>query len=192
LQETFANFKKAELKLNPKKCIFEVKKGKFLSCPVSTKGIEANPSKIDALLWMEPPKSRKDVQRLAGRLASLNIFISRSAEWNLTFFKVLKSAKMFQWVPAQQQAFKDLKQYLIHLTTLSPPSPGAPLLLYVSASHSAVSASPVQDKVKGEIKKQAPIYFVVEVSGASKKKYTKIEKVLYAVLMVSRKLWHYF
>jgi hypothetical protein len=59
LQETFANFRKAGLKLNPKNCVFRVKKGKFLGCLVSTKGIEANPSKIEAILWMEPPKSRK-------------------------------------------------------------------------------------------------------------------------------------
>ena len=42
-QETFANFRQASLKLNPEKCVFGVKKGKFLSCVVSTKGIEANP-----------------------------------------------------------------------------------------------------------------------------------------------------
>jgi hypothetical protein len=68
------------LKLNLEKCVFEVKKGKFLDCLVSTKGIEANPSKIEAILRMEPPKSRKGTQRLAGRLASLNRFILWSAE----------------------------------------------------------------------------------------------------------------
>jgi hypothetical protein len=30
LQETFANFRKADLKLNPEKCVFGVKKGNFL------------------------------------------------------------------------------------------------------------------------------------------------------------------
>jgi hypothetical protein len=59
LQETFANFRKAGLKLNPEKCVFGVKKGKFLGCLVSTKGIEANPSKIEAILRMEPPRTRK-------------------------------------------------------------------------------------------------------------------------------------
>jgi hypothetical protein len=92
LQETFANFKRAGLKLNLEKCVFRVKKGKFLGFLVSTKGIEANPSKIKAILRMEPPKSRKVAQRLTGRLASLNRFISRSAERNLPFFEVLKSA----------------------------------------------------------------------------------------------------
>jgi hypothetical protein len=96
LQETFANFRRASLKLNPGKCIFGVKKGKFLSCLVSKKGIKANPSKIEAILRMEPPKSRKGAQRLTGRLTSLNRFISRPAERNLPFFEVLKSAEVFQ------------------------------------------------------------------------------------------------
>jgi hypothetical protein len=141
LQETFANFRNAGLKLNLEKCVFGVKKGKFLWCLVSTKGIEANPSKIEAMLRMEPPKSRKGAQRLTGRSTSLNRFISRSAERNLPFFEVLKSAKVFHWGPIQQKAFEELKQYLIELATLTPPSSGAPLLLYVAASHAAVSAA---------------------------------------------------
>jgi hypothetical protein len=45
--------------LNLKKCVFGVKKGNFIGCLVSTKGIKTNPSKIEAILRMEPPKSRK-------------------------------------------------------------------------------------------------------------------------------------
>jgi ribonuclease HI len=192
LQETFANFRQACLKLNPEKCVFGVKKGKFLGYLVSTKGIEANPSKIEAILRMEPPSTKKGTQRLTGRLASLNRFISRSAERNLPFFEVLKSAEVFQWGPAQQKAFEELKQYLIDLKTLTPPVSGAPLLLYVAASHSAVSAALIQEKLEGQTKKQVPVYFVSEVLSLSKKNYTKLEKVLYVVLMASRKLRHYF
>jgi hypothetical protein len=190
LQETFANFRKAGLKLNLEKCVFRVKKGKFLRCLVSTKGIEANPSKIEAILRMEPLKSRKGAQRLTGRLASLNRFIS--TERNLSFFEVLKSVKVFQWGPTQQKAFEELKQYLIELTTLTPPSSGAPLLLYVYASHVAVSAALVQEKQYGQAKKQVPVYFISEVLSSSKRNYTELEKVLYVVLMASRKLHHYF
>jgi hypothetical protein len=168
------------------------KKGKFLGYLVSMKGIEANPSKIEAILWMEPPSTKKGVQRLAGRLASLNRFISRSVEKNMPFFKILKSAEVFQWGPAQQKAFEELKQYLIDLTTLTPPSLGAPLLLYVAASHYAVSAALVQEKLDGQIKRQAPVYFASEVLSLSKKNYTELKKVLYAMLMASRKLRHYF
>jgi hypothetical protein len=94
---------------------------------------------------------------LAGRLASLNIFITRSAERNLPFFEILKSAKVFQWGPAQQKAFKELKKYLIDLITLTPPLSGAPLLLYVAASHAAVSAALVQEKQDGQVKTSTSI-----------------------------------
>jgi hypothetical protein len=192
LQETFANFRKLSLKLNPEKCVFRVKKGKFLGCLVSTKGYEANPNRIKSILRMEPPKSRKGAQRLTGRMASLNRFISRSAERNLPFFQVLKSTKVFQWGPTQQKAFEELKQYLIELTTLTPPSSGSPLLLYVSASHVVVSTALVQDKQDGQAKKQVLVYFVSEVLSPSKKNYRELEKVLYVVLMASSNLWHYF
>jgi hypothetical protein len=97
---------------------------------------------------MEPPSTKKGAQWLTGRLASLNRFIFRSVERNLPFFEVLKSAEVFQWGPTQQKAFEELKQYLIDLTTLTPPMLGAPLLLYVAASHSAVSTTLVQEKLE--------------------------------------------
>jgi hypothetical protein len=37
-----------------------------------------------------------------------------------------------------------------------------------------------------------PVYFVSKVLGPSKKNYSKIEKVLYAALIASRNLCHYF
>jgi hypothetical protein len=66
------------------------------------------------------------------------------------------------------------------------------LLLYVAASHDVVSAALVQEKQDGQAKKQVPVYFVSEVLSPSKRNYTEPEKALYAVLMVSRKLRHYF
>jgi ribonuclease HI len=81
-----------------------------------------------------------------------------------------------------------LKQYLIELTTLTPPSSGAPLLLYVAASHAVVSAALVQEKQGGQAKKQVQVYFISKVFSPSKKNYTELKKVQYVVLMASRKL----
>jgi hypothetical protein len=86
LAETFANLRAASLKLNPEKCVFSIHKGKVLGCLVSTKGIEANPDKIKALIEMQDPVSVKDVQKLTGRVAALNRFIPRAAERSLPFF----------------------------------------------------------------------------------------------------------
>jgi hypothetical protein len=72
LVEAFANMRRAQLKLNPEKCVFGVSRGKLLGCLVSVKGIEANPDKINAIACMKPLGSRKEVQRLTGRIAALN------------------------------------------------------------------------------------------------------------------------
>ena len=49
LEETFANMRKINLKLNPEKCVFGVPSGKLLGFFVSHRGIEANPDKIKAI-----------------------------------------------------------------------------------------------------------------------------------------------
>jgi hypothetical protein len=97
---------------------------------------------------MQDLLSVKDVQKLTGRVAALNRFIPRAAERSLPFFQVLRSSKNFQWSEIQKKAFQELKNYLSNMTKLCPPKPRSPLLLYVSASNSGVSAVLVQEKEK--------------------------------------------
>jgi hypothetical protein len=80
LVESFANMHKAQLKLNPEKCVFDVRKGKVLGCLVSVKGVEANLDKINVVVNMKTPQCRKEVQRLTGRIAALNWFMPKLAE----------------------------------------------------------------------------------------------------------------
>jgi hypothetical protein len=190
LAETFANLRAANLR-NPEKCIFGIHNGKVLGCLVSTKGIEANPDKIKALIEMQDPFSVKGVQKLRGRVAAPNRFIPRAAERSLPFFQVLRSTKNFQWSKSQKQAFQDLKDYLSNMTKLCPPEPRSPLLLYVSASNSTVSVVLVQKQEEGKLK-QIPMYFASEALSRSKNFYPELEKIAYTVIMAARKLRHYF
>ncbi|GKV11325.1 hypothetical protein SLEP1_g22589 [Rubroshorea leprosula] len=119
--ETFNNFRKNIMRLNPAKCIFGVEYGKFLGFMVSTRGIEVNLEKIKAIAKMESPKLVKDVQRLTGKVVALHRFISKSANKCLPFFKIMRSAaqkdefgkqKKFEWNSQCQTAFDELKSYL--------------------------------------------------------------------------------
>ena len=53
---------KHKMRLNPKKCVFIVEAGKFLSFMLTHRGIEANPDKCQAVLVVKSPTSIKDVQ----------------------------------------------------------------------------------------------------------------------------------
>jgi hypothetical protein len=192
LAETFANMREARLRLNLEKCIFGVRQGKILGYLVSHRGIEANPTKIQTIINMMPPRSTRDVQRLTGILAALNRFISKSTERSLPFLKTLRGAKDFAWGPEQAAAFTSLKQHLSELETLTSPDPSLPLLLYVAASPHAVSAALVQEQDREGTTRQCPVYYVSEVLTTSKCNMTELEKIAYAVVMASRKLRHYF
>jgi hypothetical protein len=60
------------MKLNPAKCAFGVSSEKFLGFMVSSRGIEANPEKVRAVLEMQAPRTTKQLQQLIGRNAALN------------------------------------------------------------------------------------------------------------------------
>ena len=47
------------MKLNPTKCAFGASARKFLGFIVNSRGIEANPDKIKAMLDMQPPSNTK-------------------------------------------------------------------------------------------------------------------------------------
>ena len=74
LEETFRTLRQYGMKLNPAKCTFGVASGEFLGHIVNQRGIEANPTKVQALRDMTQFITPKDVQRLTGRIAALSRF----------------------------------------------------------------------------------------------------------------------
>ena len=72
----FALLQKYNMKLNPAKCAFGVGLGKFLGFMVNNQGIEANPSKVQALLDLQSPKIVKEIQKLTGMIAALSHFMN--------------------------------------------------------------------------------------------------------------------
>jgi hypothetical protein len=49
LKETFDNLLKYKMMLNPNKCVFDVSLGKLLGYMVSSRGVDANPTKVEAI-----------------------------------------------------------------------------------------------------------------------------------------------
>ena len=95
----------------------------------------------------------KEVQSLNGKIAMLNKFVSRTTDKCLPFFCMLK--KSFEWTTECQQAFEDLKTYLLSLSFLNPSQPGEELFLYLVVSSAVVSAALVREEDR--VKK--PVYY---------------------------------
>ncbi|GJZ92100.1 hypothetical protein Tco_0664165 [Tanacetum coccineum] len=105
----------------------QVVEGMFLGYMISPKGIKPWPIKTNLLQYSPLPNGPiKEVQSLNGKLASLNRFLSKSAEKSLPLFKTLKKCikkSDFHWTPEAEQAFKQLKQHLSELPLLVAPKP---------------------------------------------------------------------
>ena len=112
LEECFAQLNSHNMKLNPTKCRSAMAFGKFLGYLVTYRGIEANPKQINALIEMASPKNKREVQRLTGRVATLNRVISRSMDKCLPFYDVKLGNKKFEWSEECENAFQQLKRYL--------------------------------------------------------------------------------
>ncbi|VFQ86055.1 unnamed protein product [Cuscuta campestris] len=98
----------------------------------------------------------KVVQRLTGRLAALNRFLSKLAQKAHPFFAVIKKKATFEWTPECQEAFEELKRYLTSPQVLSKPEPGDILTLYLAIADCAMSTMIVRQE-RGA---QHPVYYV--------------------------------
>jgi hypothetical protein len=194
LEKTFASLREYRWELIPNKCVFSVPSGKLLGFIISQGGIEANPEKISAITSMKAPTSIKDIQKLTGCMAALNRFISRLGERGLPFFKLLKHLEKFVWTPEADQALAQLKDFLSKPPILMAPHKGEQLLLYlVATTHVVSTANVVERQEDGHAYPvQRPVYFVGEVLSESKARYEPVQKLLYALIITSRKLRHYF
>ena len=73
---------------------------------IGLEGIKANPDKMKAIISMVEPSTKKEIQKLTGRIAALNRFISKLVERSLPFFKALRGGDKVEWGPDQSEAIQ--------------------------------------------------------------------------------------
>jgi hypothetical protein len=83
---------------------------------------------------------------------------------------------------------------LTHAPILTPPQGGEPLYLYVAATTQVVNAVIIVERTEEghSLPVQSLVYYISEVLSETKAQYPQIQKLLYVVVLMRRKLRHYF
>ncbi|RYR53176.1 hypothetical protein Ahy_A06g028171 [Arachis hypogaea] len=181
--------RKHQMRLNPTKCAFGIEAGKFLGFMITQRGVEANPEKCRAVLEMTSPKNLKEIQKLTGRLTALSRFLGASAQKAIPFFKLMKKGTPFKWEIECEEAFQHFKKVLAEPPILAKPQTGETLYLYLSITEEAIAAALVRENEK---KEQKPIYFISKVLQDTEARYSRLEKLAFALPSASRRLRQYF
>ncbi|XP_010645202.1 uncharacterized protein LOC104877817 [Vitis vinifera] len=188
LQRFFERIRQFRLRLNPKKCTFGVTSGKLLGHIVSERGIEVDPEKIRAILDMPTPRTEKEIRGFLGRLQYISRFIARLTDICEPIFHFLRKNQPTVWNDDCQHAFERIKECLISPLILVPPTPGLPLLLYLSVSDMALGCMLAQ---LDDLGKERVIYYLSKRMLEYECKYIMIERLCLAVVWATRRLRHY-
>ncbi|RVW84686.1 Retrovirus-related Pol polyprotein from transposon 17.6 [Vitis vinifera] len=188
LERFFERIRQFRLRLNPKKCTFGVTSGKLLGYMVSERGIEVDPDKIRAILDMPAPRTEREVRGFLGRLQYISRFIARLTDICEPIFRLLRKSQPTVWDDQCQRAFEKIREYLLSPPVLAPPTPGRPLLLYLSVSDVALGCMLAQLDDSG---KDRAIYYLSKRMLDYEMRYVMIERYCLALVWATRRLRHY-
>nr|CAN72093.1 hypothetical protein VITISV_009001 [Vitis vinifera] len=124
---------------------------------VSQRGIEVSPDQVKAVMETPSPRSKKELQRLTGKLVALGRFIARFIDELRPFFLAIRKAGTSGWTDNCQNAFEKIKHCLMQPPILSSPIPKEKLYMYLAVSEWAISV--VLFRCPSP-KEQKPIYYV--------------------------------
>ncbi|WJZ90965.1 hypothetical protein VitviT2T_010079 [Vitis vinifera] len=155
---------------------------------ISERGIEVDPDKIKAILDMPAPRIEREVRGFLGRLQYISKFIARLTDICEPIFRLLRKSQPTIWDDQCQRVFERIREYLLSPLVLAPPTPGHPLLLYLSVSNIALGCMLAQLDDSG---KEQAIYYLSKRMLDYEMRYVMIERYCLALIWVTHRLRHY-
>ncbi|GJS18028.1 reverse transcriptase domain-containing protein [Tanacetum coccineum] len=170
-----------------------MEEGNFLGYIVTSEGIRANSEKRKAVMDMPSPRTLKKMQSLSGKLAALNLFLSKSVEQSLPLLDTLRKCtnkKDLRWIEAAEVAFLEMKKLVYKFPTLTTPMKGETLMMYLAAVDEAVSGVLLTKRDR----RKMPIHYVSRSLQGAKTNHAPMEKLTLAIVHTARRLrrgvWH--
>jgi hypothetical protein len=99
LKKVFQKCRKFGISLNPKKSNFRMQEGNLLGHIISKEGIKIDPSRVEGILKINTPRSKKEVQSFLGKVNFLRRFIPNLVEIIKHITSMLRKGNEIKWTP---------------------------------------------------------------------------------------------
>ncbi|EYC34955.1 hypothetical protein Y032_1232g3776, partial [Ancylostoma ceylanicum] len=194
LEQVFDAFRKANLKLNPRKCVLFERKVEFLGHMVDAEGVHMDPGKVSSIVDYPLPQSRTDLRTFIGMCSYYRKFVLGFSKVAGPLHELTSEKQPFIWTPERVQAFEELKRIITSAPVLSQPdiegarSGRKPFKIHTDASYSGLGAVLSQEGDDGLLH---PVYFASKSLTKSERNYHITDLEALAVVFALRK-FHMF
>ena len=155
LEHVLERFERANLELQPSKCVFVQPQVEYLGYVISRDGIRASPEKTRAVKNFPVPRNAKEVRSFLGLASFYRRLVPKFAQIAKPLTELLRKHMPFAWTECQQSAFENLKTFLCSERVLAYPDFSSQFVLTTDDSKVAVAAILSQVRVGVE----SPISF---------------------------------
>jgi RNase H-like domain found in reverse transcriptase/Reverse transcriptase (RNA-dependent DNA polymerase)/Integrase zinc binding domain len=174
LETVFKRLKDSGLKVNANKSFFGKPELEYLGYWITRNGIQPVTKKIDAILNIDVPKTKRELRRFIGMVNYYRDMWIRRSDILCPLTKLVSNSAKWIWTDEQQKAFEAMKLIISKETLLSYPDFTQPFDLHTDASNTQLGAVLSQHN--------KPIAFYSRKLNPAQTRYTTTERELLAIV----------
>jgi hypothetical protein len=133
-----------------------MQKGKLLEHVISKEGIKIDPNRVEGILKIGTPTSKKRVQSFLGKVNFLRRFIPNLAEIIKNNTNMVMKCTEIKWTPGDRKSFEEIKVALTKATMLASPDFVKDFILFSFSSEHTIGGGFLQNDEKNF---ENPIYY---------------------------------
>jgi hypothetical protein len=166
------------LKLNPSKVQFKLRKIRFMGHVITEDGVLPDPGKVESIIEMPIPYDKRSVKRFLGMVNYLHTFCPALSDVVHPLQNLIKSDIQFVWSEVHEKAFKKAKELIANAPCLAHFDPSKLVVLQVDASETGLGGAMLQTTVQGKLQ---PVAFTSSTMRPNEILWAQIEKETLAI-----------
>jgi hypothetical protein len=174
LQTVLNRLERAGFRANVRKCSFGADKVEYLGYDISKNGIHPQPKKVEAILKMQPPTTKRQLRRFLGMINYYRDMWKRRSHILAPLTALSGKTAKWKWTKECDEAFETIKRSIARETLLNFPDFNKEFHIYTDASDFQLGAVIMQE--------DKPLAFYSRKLNKHQRRYTTGEQELLSIV----------